>query len=406
LLAGAPLSYWAGKEGQNPMRYDGGIYGGSWLALMLADLGNGKFGGAYLVENFENLNPDNSYWTKYYSLYSKIDTEAPRFLEFERWWNGYFFMNKDEFETIVDDLFIGNKLSKGELTTRDGSVRIDLRNIKSPIVIFCSWGDNITPPQQALNWILDLYASVDEIKVNEQTIVYNVHQNIGHLGIFVSAKIAQKEYSEIFENLELIELLPPGLYEMQIIPRDPNSPGSEFVSGAYETLFHERSLDDIRAFDDGRADEQPFEVVERVSQINGALYERFLAPAIRGSTTEASAQTLRALQPSRMMRLMWSDKRNPFMTPSRAGRKPFARTGGPSRRTTRSSRTNAASPRSSSSNGTRIATCATAGRNSCSRASTSSRGCAPRSACRRRIPPPRNVRGNLASARTGARCTS
>ena len=44
----------------------------------------------------------------------------------------------------------------GEIRTSDG-VRIDLRNIKSPIIVFCSWGDNITPPQQALGWILDLY---------------------------------------------------------------------------------------------------------------------------------------------------------------------------------------------------------------------------------------------------------
>jgi pimeloyl-ACP methyl ester carboxylesterase len=313
LLAGAPLSYWAGREGENPMRCNGGICGGSWMALMLADLGNGKFDGAYLVENFENLNPANSYWTKYYSLYSKIDIEAPRFLEFERWWNGFFVMNKEEFQTIVEDLFIGNKLAKGELTSRDGSLRMDMRNIKSPIVIFCSWGDNITPPQQALNWILDLYSSVEEIQANEQTIVYNVHQNIGHLGIFVSGQIAKKEYSEIFENLEVIEMLPPGLYEMEIVPREASAAGDEYISGAFETIFHERTLDDIRAYDDGRADEQPFEVVERVSQINGALYEQYLAPTIRAFSTEASAQMLRASQPSRLVRTVWSEKRNPYM---------------------------------------------------------------------------------------------
>ncbi|HEY3099299.1 MAG TPA: DUF3141 domain-containing protein, partial [Methylomirabilota bacterium] len=32
LLAGAPLSYWSGKGQQNPMRYSGGLLGGSWLA--------------------------------------------------------------------------------------------------------------------------------------------------------------------------------------------------------------------------------------------------------------------------------------------------------------------------------------------------------------------------------------
>jgi len=56
---------------------------------------------------------------------------------------------------IVDHLFVGNKLSSAEMVSTDG-VRLDLRKIRSPIVCFCYKGDNITPPQQALGWILDL----------------------------------------------------------------------------------------------------------------------------------------------------------------------------------------------------------------------------------------------------------
>ena len=44
--------------------------------------------------------------------------------------------------------------------------RIDPRNIKYPIVCFCSWGDDITPPQQALGWILDLYKDVNDIRAH------------------------------------------------------------------------------------------------------------------------------------------------------------------------------------------------------------------------------------------------
>ena len=55
-IAGAPLSYWGGRRGENPMRYTGGLAGGSWMASLTGDLGNGLFDGAYLVENFENLN--------------------------------------------------------------------------------------------------------------------------------------------------------------------------------------------------------------------------------------------------------------------------------------------------------------------------------------------------------------
>src|SRR5512134_2878894 len=42
IVAGSPLSYWAGVEGENPMRYTGGLLGGSWLTALTGDIGNGK----------------------------------------------------------------------------------------------------------------------------------------------------------------------------------------------------------------------------------------------------------------------------------------------------------------------------------------------------------------------------
>ena len=71
-------------------------------------------------------------------------------------------------------------------------------------------GDNITPPQQAFNWIADVYSSTEEIKANGQTIVGLLHEDIGHLGIFVSGKVAKKEHAQIVEVLKYIQQLPPG----------------------------------------------------------------------------------------------------------------------------------------------------------------------------------------------------
>src|SRR5262245_48367482 len=53
IIAGSPLSYWAGTRGQYPLRYTGGLLGGSWSAAFASDLGKGKFDGALLVQNFE-----------------------------------------------------------------------------------------------------------------------------------------------------------------------------------------------------------------------------------------------------------------------------------------------------------------------------------------------------------------
>jgi pimeloyl-ACP methyl ester carboxylesterase len=149
IIAGSPLSYWTGVHGQNPMRYSGGLLGGSWLTALTGDLGCGRFDGAHLVQNFESLNPSNTLWSKQYNLYSKIDTEAARYLGFEKWWSAHVNLNAEEIQFIVDELFVGNNLAAGRVKLSDGTA-IDLRNIRSPIVVFCSQGDNITPPQQAL----------------------------------------------------------------------------------------------------------------------------------------------------------------------------------------------------------------------------------------------------------------
>jgi hypothetical protein len=65
VVVGAPMSYWGGAwseaEGDNPMRYAGGLLGGTWLASLSSDLGAGTFDGAWLVQNFENLNPANTF---------------------------------------------------------------------------------------------------------------------------------------------------------------------------------------------------------------------------------------------------------------------------------------------------------------------------------------------------------
>ena len=312
LIAGSPLSYWAGVRGKNPMRYTGGLLGGSWLTALFGDLGNGKFDGARLVANFENLNPANTLWTKQYNLYSKIDSEAPRYLGFEEYWGGYVLLNAEEMQFIVDQLFVGNKLATAEIVTSAGS-RLDLRNIRSPILVFCSKGDNITPPQQALGWILDLYSSVDDIRAHGQTIVYSVHESIGHLGIFVSGSVARKEHDEFASNIDLIDVLPPGLYEAVLTPKDANDPTADLIAGDYLVRFEMRDLDAIRALGgNDLEDERKFATVARISEINLGLYRTFLQPWVRAFANETSADWMRRLHPLRLQYELFSGS-NPFM---------------------------------------------------------------------------------------------
>jgi pimeloyl-ACP methyl ester carboxylesterase len=312
IIAGAPLAYWAGVHGKYPMRYSGGLLGGSWLTALTGDLGAGKFDGAWLVQNFESQNPSNTLWTKQYNVFSKVDTEADRYLEFERWWGGHVNLNAEEIQFIVDELFIGNNLAAGRIKMSDGNT-VDLRNIKSPIVVFCSEGDNITPPQQALHWILDLYADVDEIRAYGQTIVYTVHESVGHLGIFVSGGVAKKEHAEFSSNIDLIDVLPPGLYEATFEAKGADTANADLAVGQWVMRCEARTLDDIRAMGgNSPEDERRFATAKRVSEINLAAYRKFVQPWIKGMVTPQMAEWTRNLHP---LRLQYEalNSQNPFM---------------------------------------------------------------------------------------------
>jgi pimeloyl-ACP methyl ester carboxylesterase len=323
VLNGAPLSYWAGEKGKNPMRYLGGLAGGGWPAALMADMGNGRFDGANLVANFEALSPANTWFRKYFDLYQNVDEGAERFLEFERWWGGYFLMNRDEICWIVENLFIGNRFSSGRISAGDGQ-NFNMREVKAPIIVFASAGDNITPPGQALRWIADVYRDEREIKSLGQTIVYLLHEDIGHLGIFVSGKVAKKEHSEIATTLEMIESVAPGLYEMRITSHQE---GAE--DGEWQVELVERSIAQVREIS-GEAENEAFPAVAQISELNQHLYDVLLAPVIRQFSTEMGAEARRQMNPMRWRRYALSDM-NPWMGPissfaglARENRRPVA----------------------------------------------------------------------------------
>jgi len=295
VIAGAPLSYWAGSKGRNPFRYLGGVAGGAVPAVLASDLNGGKFDGANLVLNFEQLNPGKTWFRKNFDLFANVDSQADRFLEFECWWSDFYFMNENEIRWIVENLFIGNKLTRGEAFLNDGTP-VDLTRIETPVVVFASHGDNITPPQQALNWIPDLYESVEEIEAQGRVIIYTLHDSIGHLGIFVSAQVANKQHEQIGSVVEAIESLAPGLYEMLIVKQD----------GAYTVSFEARTIADILALDDGRDEEVEFAAVAGLSEWATKTYELTLQPLIRSFVTPAVAAMHRQLHPMRQQQYFFS----------------------------------------------------------------------------------------------------
>ncbi len=212
---------------------------------------------------------------------------------------------------IVNDLFVGNKLQRGGIRLNEGAT-LDLKDIIAPVVVFASGGDNITPPQQALNWIVDVYGNEEEIKIHGQTIVYILHKDIGHLGIFVSGKVAQKEHYEINEAIDFIDTLPPGLYEM-VIEKMPAGAGDQ-PEDIYLSRFEPRTIADIRRLDDSQQEVEYFAASKLLSELNTQFYEAFIGPWVRMAMTEPLDKTLRDLHPLRLQ-YRWLSDENPLLWP-------------------------------------------------------------------------------------------
>ncbi len=306
VLNGAPMSYWAGKVGQDLMRYSGGLVGGALPAMVAGDVSGGIFDGADLVLNFEGLNPARNWFGKYFDLYQNVDTGVDRFLKFERWWGGFYLLTTEEITWIVENLFVGNKLPKNTAQLEPGRP-IDLKNIKAPIICFASHGDNITPPAQALDWIMDCYATEEEIQIRGQKILYMLHDQIGHLGIFVSASIANRETSEMADVLEIIEALPPGLYEMKV-----EAYKGEGDDKTFDLSISAATFDDIIAATGERTEEPAFAAVARGSEALTEVYESTLRPFIVNSANEELGRKIRDLHPMRVSRQMFASDR-PYM---------------------------------------------------------------------------------------------
>ncbi|PDT19363.1 DUF3141 domain-containing protein [Rhizobium hidalgonense] len=307
ILNGSPVTPTSGNIGENTLRYMAGLFGGAWITMFLSDLGGGIFDGAHLVQNFETLNPERQLFMKYVELFRDVDAASEAFLKAEKWWGGFCLMRGDEIRWIVEHLFVGNRLAHNKAYGEPDRRHFDLKKIRAPIIIFASHGDNVTPPQQALNWIPEIYDNEEEIRLLGQHIIYMVHNDVGHLGTFVSSRVINKEYNEVASTLEAIEALLPGLYEMRITDIQEDA-GHK----SYSVELIERTFENIREFNDGHDDGGPFAAVARVSELQAQIYHTVARPFVQAAVTDISADASRMFHPKRLERSLLSSQ-NPIM---------------------------------------------------------------------------------------------
>jgi hypothetical protein len=182
-----------------------------------------------------------------------------------------------------------------------------MKRMEDPLVVFASSGDNITPPQQALQWISEVYRTTEELKRAGQRIIYMINPHIGHLGIFVSASVARREHRAIIEHIEHMQKLEPGLYEMFV---DGETGETDPLKDQFIVRFEPREIDDVR-FPLSR---DSFEKMARVSEANEKLYLAFGRPVMKTLIWHPlQGKALRWMNPARVSRYIWSDRVMPWM---------------------------------------------------------------------------------------------
>src|SRR5262249_20331263 len=138
-----------------------------------------------------------------------------------------------------------------------------------------------------------------------------LHESIGHLGIFVSAKVARKEHDEFASNIDFIDVLPPGPYEAVMLPKSEFE-NTDLVSGNWVLRFEPRTLEDLRSIVlPDPEDDRRFAAVARLSEINLQLYGLFLGPFVRAALAPLAPMLKRA-HPLRLQ-YEWLSDANPAM---------------------------------------------------------------------------------------------
>ena len=300
---GAPLSYWSRGPENHSLRFSGGLGLGTWAALFLGDIGDGVID-ALSPLTFEVFDIDRHPILDSLKWLQEVDNERKIgvFLNQQKWIYGFHEIGAEQFHWIIRELFVGNKLERG-LVTLDGRP-VDMKRIRSAIV-FTSFGDTITPVSQGIGWIPRVWSSVEEMKAAGVKLALIHHDQAGHLAIFVSAKVADREHRGIISVLgDDFDSLPPGLYKMEITEAGDHPT-------AYTSSFREMDLDEIREMLDD-TDRPLFHRAAAVSEAVEQLYRKTARPWVRLISTPVSAELFRLLHPMRFRASFWADQSHPL----------------------------------------------------------------------------------------------
>ena len=169
--------------------------------------------------------------------------------------------------------------------------------------------------------ITDLYRDDEDVIGHDQTIVFATHDSIGHLGIFVSGSVGRKEHREFAENIDLIDLLPAGIYRAEVEGRPEAGEVGEQADDPCVMTIRRSDVGEVRAIvKPDPASERRFAAAARISEINLALYRSLAQPWVQ-ALFEAQDKG-----PARSARTTAAPAKRRTSKPAKRGKTPGTRT--------------------------------------------------------------------------------
>jgi poly(3-hydroxyalkanoate) synthetase len=188
VLAAAPIDFLAGdsKIGKCTSLFPSSFY------KSMVMMGGGLLDGKFLLTGFKMMNPIERYCGDYFDLFFNVsdDSFLERNRKFRDWYEYTQCIPGEFFLQVVEDLFIGNKLIKGELVIL--GKKVDLSAINHPLFLIAGEKDDITPGEQLFN--IEYYVTSANI--------YKYTLPAGHIGIFMGRKIIENYWPNIFEEIK------------------------------------------------------------------------------------------------------------------------------------------------------------------------------------------------------------
>jgi poly(3-hydroxybutyrate) depolymerase len=155
----------------------------------LVQVGNGLLKGAFMLEGFKNLHPEQHYIEKFVELYEHIDDPAyrHRFECFERWYEYTIDLPGRWYLQAVKELFKENRLTRGEFIAL--GKRMNLKDIRCPAYLLAGKQDDITPKEQ-------VFGAKNYLGTASADIVEDLAEG-GHIGLFMGKKAISDNWCRI-----------------------------------------------------------------------------------------------------------------------------------------------------------------------------------------------------------------